>query len=814
MSGASSSPGMAAPQADPGAVRLPGDMAGLTAAEVAERTARGATNAYRPATGRSSAEILRENLVTPFNVTLVSLLAALLVLGQIGDTFLSGGAVAVNAIAGLVQEFRAKRTMDRLARQSAGTVRVRRDGTDVEIAPEAVVVDDVVDVRPGNRIGVDGTLLWGDALEVDESLITGESDLVPKVRGASLTSGSFVVAGRGLMRAERIGADSFVNQLGETAAGYKQSLTPVQRSLNAIVEISVLLMAIFGPLVFIQGYVGGVSLPDMLRNAVVIVTTFVPQGLVLATTLALSYGAIRIGMRRTLVQRINAVESMGNVTVLCFDKTGTLTENKLSLGEVVVVGGVSEADLRTDLAAYVGNLAVENLTAAAIGDAVGRDAGGRSKAAETSFTSARKWGAMTYADGRTVVLGAPEIVASEAAVRARAREAAEQGFRVVAFAETREPAAAGQLPANLQTRGLILLRDAIRSDVGETLTALAARGISLRVISGDSLETVLAVVREVGMEITGTVTGPELDALDDAAFGAAVAPANVFARISPATKRRIAATLTRQGEYVAMVGDGVNDVPALKEARLGIAMANGAQMAKDVSDLVLLDNALATLPRALDEGILTTQKVYASTRMLLAKNVYMILAVIFIGFMALPFPGQVRQLSWVTTVTTAIPALLVSLGYIRPIPVFSFRRQVIGSVIVTGLIGALALSAAYAGAFFASGGDAALARTSLSLMVLAYGVIVMWDVHGVRPFEPRTFAAHPVEALVGVAIAVVGVAVPLAVPGFFRLEPVPPDILAGLIVGIVAVAFVYWRSTFAHPRLLEPIRILVRAGRA
>jgi cation-transporting ATPase E len=814
MSGASSSPGMAAPQADPGAVRLPGDMAGLTSAEVAERTARGATNAYRPATGRSSAEILRENLVTPFNVTLVSLLAALLVLGQIGDTFLSGGAVAVNAIAGLVQEFRAKRTMDRLARQSAGTVRVRRDGTDVEIAPEAVVVDDVVDVRPGNRIGVDGTLLWGDALEVDESLITGESDLVPKGHGASLTSGSFVVAGRGLMRAERIGADSFVNQLGETAAGYKQSLTPVQRSLNAIVEISVLLMAIFGPLVFIQGYVGGVSLPDMLRNAVVIVTTFVPQGLVLATTLALSYGAIRIGMRRTLVQRINAVESMGNVTVLCFDKTGTLTENKLSLGEVVVVGGVSEADLRTDLAAYVGNLAVENLTAAAIGDAVGRDAGGRSKAAETSFTSARKWGAMTYADGRTVVLGAPEIVASEAAVRARAREAAKQGFRVVAFAETREPAAAGQLPANLQTRGLILLRDAIRSDVGETLTALAARGISLRVISGDSLETVLAVVREVGMEITGTVTGPELDALDDAAFGAAVAPANVFARISPATKRRIAATLTRQGEYVAMVGDGVNDVPALKEARLGIAMANGAQMAKDVSDLVLLDNALATLPRALDEGILTTQKVYASTRMLLAKNVYMILAVIFIGFMALPFPGQVRQLSWVTTVTTAIPALLVSLGYIRPIPVFSFRRQVIGSVIVTGLIGALALSAAYAGAFFASGGDAALARTSLSLMVLAYGVIVMWDVHGVRPFEPRTFAAHPVEALVGVAIAVVGVAVPLAVPGFFRLEPVPPDILAGLIVGIVAVAFVYWRSTFAHPRLLEPIRILVRAGRA
>ncbi len=813
MSGAMNIAPAAGPADDPAAVGSPDAVRGLTAAEVAERTARGATNDYRPSTGRSSADILRENLLTPFNVTLVGLLAALLVLGQIGDSFLSGGAVAVNAIASLVQEFRAKRTMDRLARQAAGTVRVRRDGTTVEISPEEVVEDDVLEIRPGDRIGVDGPLVWGDALEVDESLISGEADLVPKGRGDTLTSGSFVAAGRGLVRAERIGAASFVNRLGETAAGYKRSLTPVQRSLDAIVEISVLLMAIFGPLVFIQGYVGGVSLPDMLRNAVVIVTTFVPQGLVLATTLALSYGAIRIGMRRTLVQRINAVESMGNVTVLCFDKTGTLTLNELFLDELVVLDGGSEEDLRSNLSAYTGLLAAENRTAAAIGDAIGRDAIGRTKTMETSFTSARKWGSMTFADGLTVVLGAPELVAPEPSVRERARVAAGRGLRVVAFAETRASATAGALPEGLRTRGLLLLRDATRPDVGETLAALAARGIGLRVISGDTLETVLAVVRETGMEVAGTITGPELDAMDDAAFGAAVARSTVFARISPATKRRIAATLAAQGEYVAMVGDGVNDVPALKEARLGIAMANGAQMAKDVSDLVLLDNALTTLPRALDEGKVTTQKVYASTRMLLAKNVYMILAVIFIGFMALPFPGQVRQLSWVTTVTTAIPALLVSLGYIRPVPMSDFRRQVIGPVIISGLLGALALSATYAGAYFASGGDTALARTALSLMVLGYGIIVMWDVHGVRPFEPGTFAAHPVEALVGVAIAVVGVAVPLALPGFFRLEPMPPEMLAALLLGIVGVAFVYWRSTFAHPRLLEPIRVLVRGGR-
>ncbi len=794
------------------------DLPGLSAPEVAERRQAGRTNSFRPSTGRSYADILRENLITPFNVTLIVLLGALLALGQVGDSFLSGGAVTVNTVAGLVQELRAKRTMDRLARLAAGTVRVRRDGATVEVAPDEVVADDVVDVRPGDRIGADGPVLWADALEVDESLITGEADLVAKRPGDGLTSGSFVAAGRGLMRADRVGAESFVNRLGQTAVGYKASLTPVQRSLNAIVEISVLLMAVFGPLVFIQGYVGGVDLAEMLRNALVIVTTFVPQGLVLATTLALSYGAIRIGLRHTLVQRINAVESMGNVTVLCFDKTGTLTQNALALVGVVPLDDRSEAAIGRDLARYVGSLSAENRTAAAIGDAIGRDREGPSKTVETAFTSVRKWGAVTFTDGRTLVLGAPEVTATEPEVLERARASAADGLRVLALSVAEGPPTLSEagdprpLPAGLRPSALVLLRDAIRPEVGRTLAQLTDHGISLRVISGDSLETVLAVVREVGLEVDGAITGPELDALDDAGFAETVARTNVFARISPQTKRRIAAALTASGEYVAMVGDGVNDVPALKEARLGVAMANGAQMAKDVSDLVLLDNALTTLPAALAEGVLTTQKVYASTRMLLAKNVYMIVAVILIGFMALPFPGQVRQLSWVTTITTGIPSLLVSLGYIRPTHVGDFRRQVLGSVIVTGVVGSLALAAAYAATYFASGEDTGAARTALSLVALAYGVIVLWDVHGVSPFVGRSILEHPLEAFVGVGVGLVGIGVPLALPEFFRLAPLPAEHLLALAVGIVVLAYVYRRAT-AQPRLLEPIRVLVHEGR-
>ena len=268
------------------------DLRGLSAAEVAERIARGQTNAWRPSTGRAYRDILRDNLITPFNITLTVLLIVLLALGQLGDTLFSAAAVVINTVAGLIQEVRAKRQIDSLARISAGTVRVHRDGVLSEIPPQELVLDDLVEVLPGDRVAVDGPAVHADALEVDESPITGESDAIAKATGDILTSGSFVVAGRGVMRAEKVGRDSFVNRLGATAAGYKRSQTPIQRAVDAIVHISLLLMLIFGPLIFVQGYVGGVSLVDMVRNAVVLVTTFVPQGLVLATTVALSYGAI------------------------------------------------------------------------------------------------------------------------------------------------------------------------------------------------------------------------------------------------------------------------------------------------------------------------------------------------------------------------------------------------------------------------------------------------------------------------------------------------------------------------------------------
>jgi cation-transporting ATPase E len=799
----------------------PDTLRGLTSAEAADRVRRGLVNKFQPRTSRTYAQIFADNLFNIFNITLAVLLVAMLALGRPGDTIFAGGSVVANTLIGLIQEMRAKRALDRLAALSAGAARVRRDGQSLDIPIDQIVQDDLIEVAPGDRIVVDGPCVWEDSAEVDESLITGESDPVDKEAGDRLTSGSFVTAGRAIMRAEQIGADSFVSRLGRTAKGYKFIPTPIQQKINAIVGVSVVGMALFGPLLIVSGLASQAALADTIANTTVLVTTFVPQGVVLATTLALTFGAVRIGLQQTLVQRINAVESMANVTVLCFDKTGTLTENRLAVTEIIPLapypplplgkGERGGEGVRALLARYVGSLATQNKTAAAIEAYVGplRASDGPAKRAETPFTSTRKWGAVSFEDGMTLLLGAPEILIEDAQAREQAARLAGSGLRVLAFAASASALSGDRLPEARRPLALIALRDTPRGDVQRTLEAFASRGIRLKVISGDNADTVSAIARAAGMQVTGAVTGPQLEAMGPAAFGEATQTANVFARITPETKRRIVSALATQGEYVAMVGDGVNDVPALKAARLGIAMHDGAQIAKDVADLVLLDNALSTLPQALAEGYRTTQKIYSTVKMFLSRNLYLILMFIMVGFMGLPFPGLVRPLSWAAISTTSIPAVFITFGLLRPRPIRHFRRQVLGYIILTGLIGAVALTLAYTAAYLLSDRDVTLAQTVMTLMALIYGILVFWDVHGVVPFEPITFRQNPREAVIGIGVAIVTLAVPALLPGVFQMAPLPLPYWLGLAGLSVASAFVLWRSTLEQTKLLAPLRVLL-----
>ncbi|HEY4689900.1 MAG TPA: HAD-IC family P-type ATPase [Anaerolineae bacterium] len=805
---------------------LPNDLRGLTSAEVAGRVRRGETNKFQPRTSRTYAQILADNLLNIFNITLGVLLVLMLVLGRAGDTLFAGGSVVANTIIGLVQEIRAKRALDKLAALSAGTVRVRRDGQSLDVPIGQIVKDDLIEIVPGDKIVVDGPCVWEDAVEVDESLITGESDSVDKSVGDAMTSGSFVTAGRAIMRAEKIGEESFVNRLAHTAKGYKFIPTPIQQKINIIVGVSVAGMALFAPLLIVSGTVSQADLAVTIGNTVILVTTFVPQGVVLATTLALTFGAVRISLNKTLVQRINAVESMANVTVLCFDKTGTLTENRLAVTEVIDLApqpprleGVESRvappepggeGVKALLSLYVSSLATQNKTAGAIEAYVGRSGGGPQKVAEVPFTSTRKWGAITFTDGQTLLLGAPEILIDAAPTRQAADVLARSGMRVLAFASSPATPKDAQLPGERTPLALIVLSDTPRVDIQNTLDAFVSRGIRLKVISGDNQETVTAIASAAGMKVVQSVTGPELEAMSQAEFEATVQTANIFARITPETKRRIIAALTRQGEYVAMVGDGVNDVPALKAARLGIAMYDGAQIAKDVADLVLLNNALATLPQALKEGYTTTQKIYSTCKMFLTRNVYMILMFILVGFMGLPFPGQVRPLSWAAISTTSLPAVFVTFGLIRARPIRYFRRQVLGYILIAGLIGAVTLTIAYTATYLLSGQDTLLAQSVMTLMASIYGIWIFWDAHGVIPFEPITFRQNSREAVVGVGVAIATLAVPVLFRNVFQIAIVPLPywiMLAGLAV---ISGFLLWRSTLQQVRLLEPIRVLMK----
>ena len=769
---------------------------GLTDAEVQQRVSSGRTNAFTPKAARGAWDIVRDNVFTVFNMVLLIAVVATLIAGLataaartlvIGDTLFSGASVWVNMIVGIVQELLAKRKLDQLAALSIKKARVRRNGQTVEIPTDQIVVDDLVLLEPGDRVPIDGPVVESRALEMDESLLTGESDSVSKSAGDEVLSGTFCLAGSGVMRAEKVGADSYANRLTTTAKGLKTSLTPLQQKLNFVVQVLVVLMVVVVVLQLLAAWNTNVPMVDALRYTLTIVTSFVPAGLILANTVSLSVGAVQIARFDTLVQRINAIESMGNVTVLCTDKTGTLTQNKLTVQEVVPLGDYSLAGATSALAEYVGSLAAQNKTAGAIAEYAGQPKQRPAVVAEIPFSSARKWGAVTLRengpaqdDERTFVLGSPELILDPQhpqakAIQARVRPFTEQSLRVVALVvASGSVAGSSQLPNGREPVALVVLRDEIRPDITDTMSQFEGLGVRIKVISGDSADTVKAIAERSGVKNLTAITEQELTKLTGSAFDTAVRTHGLFARITPETKQHIVASLIKQGEYVAMVGDGVNDVPALKQARMGVAMNDGAQITKDVSELVLLNNSMSTLPRALKEGQRITQKIYASSRLYLAKNAITILAFLFIGYVALPFPAEPRQISWIATITVSLPCTLLAFGLLRPGYTIRFTREVVGYSILVGFVGAVVFTAAYI-IEYALTRDLAAARIAFTMANLHFSMHVFWDVHDVSIFNFDTIRKQPREFLTGLALLVVGVAVPQLLPQVFNSVPLTPS---------------------------------------
>lgn len=651
---------------------------GLSSSQVRAKQLQGKTNAAPRGASREYRQIIRENIFTFINGVLFILGVALVLIGRPLDALISVGVLFFNSAVGVAQEIRAKRKLEQIQLLYQPKATVIRDGREQTIQPEEIVAGDVLTVSPGDQILVDGTMIGDGQMSVDESQLTGESDLIPKRTGDTLYSGSFCVTGSGAYRAEKVGAESLANQLAQQARASRNLLTPLQNQINLVIRLILLLVVYLELLIIANDAINAVTIPKGVEHATVI-ASIVPTTLLATISLAYAVGALRVVRFGALAQQANAMESLSNVDLLCLDKTGTLTTNQFYVHRLYAIDE-DEEDLGAVLGIMAASTSAPNKTTEAIMAAFPAEP--RNLVGEVPFSSTRKWSAVALheADRRGIyVLGALEMLrpclgdagSPEStlwqSIERQSREWAAKGLRVLLVAYHPEPELLEDqgdescLPEPVTPLGLVSVQDELREDAHETLNHFAANGVSLKIISGDNPETVAALARQAGFDEDLTlVSGLELQRMGDIEFGQVASQSNVFGRITPQQKERLVDSLREQGHYVAMIGDGVNDVLSLKKANLGIAMQSGSQATRGVADIVLIQDSFDSLAPAVAEGQRIVNGMQDVLRLYLTRigmTVLIILSALVIGV----FPISLRQRPLFTTFTVAIPAVLLAL---------------------------------------------------------------------------------------------------------------------------------------------------------
>lgn len=703
---------------------------GLTTPQVRERVAAGAVNVVPEDPSRTTAEIVRANVVTRFNILLTGLLLVILIAVREPADALFGIVMITNAAIGIIQELRAKATLDRLAVLTTPTITVIRNGGKQRLPVADVVIDELIEVTTGDQLPVDGTVVESDSLEIDESLLTGESDPIVKEAGDRCLSGSFVVAGSGRFVATRIGEDAYAAALAKEAKRFTLVRSELRQGIDWI--LAGVTWAV-GPIIALlvwSSLRGDGEFRDALSSAVAGAVGMVPQGLVLLTSIAFAVGVVRLGRRQVLVQELPAIEGLARVDTVCFDKTGTLTEGTLVVQDVVPLTG---EDPGPALAALGAAEPAPNATLQAIIDRFPEGPGWRADTA-VPFSSARKWSGASFSGRGTWVLGAPEVVVPKAGeVIATAETHARLGRRVVVVARSELTVQAERLPRQLEPVALVILGDRIRDDAAETLRYFARQGVHAKVISGDHPETVGAIAREVGVPgASAVVDGRGLpEDLDDLAE--VVEEHTIFGRVSPHQKREMVGALQSRGHVVAMTGDGVNDVLALKDSDIGIAIGTGSAAARSVAQLVLIDGSFATLPGVVAEGRRVIANIERVANLFVTKTVYAILLALAVGLAGRPFPFLPRHLTLVGSVTIGIPAFFLALAPSADRAHPGFVKRVLRFSLPTGMAFGLATYGAYE---LAIAEDVSLteARTTATLVLAALGLFALGIV--ARPIVP------------------------------------------------------------------------------
>ncbi|WP_081748567.1 HAD-IC family P-type ATPase [Nocardiopsis sp. CNT312] len=783
----------------------PADESGLSRAQVAERVASGRTNDVPVRGGRSVGQIIRGNVFTRINAMIAVLFTIIALIGPVQDG-LFAMVVLCNTLIGIVQEVRAKRTLDRLAIVNAARPRVVREGAVERVAAQEIVLDEVLEVGTGDQVVVDGTVISSGALEVDESLLTGEADPVAKAVGDTVMSGSFVVAGHGRFRATKVGRHAYAARLAEEASRFSLVRSELRSGIDRILKwITYALFPVGGLLVYSQLFLGeGTALEeasaggqvsgplaDALRGMVAALVSMVPEGLILLTSIAFAVGVVRLGRHRCLVQELPAIEGLARVDVVCTDKTGTLTEAGMRLSAVRELGGgegPQDSPARV-LAALAAGDPDPNPSMAAIARgcaATGGQAPDWPVTALVPFSSARKWSGaslLTPEGERHWVLGAADVlVPADDPAAAEAARLGGQGHRVLLLARAAERVDTHGLPGGLRPAALVVLDQRVREDAGPTLDYFGAQGVDVKIVSGDHAAAVGAVGREVGLAGADRPVDVRDLPEDRDDLAEAVERHSSFGRVGPERKRDMVRGLRDRGRTVAMTGDGVNDVLALKEADIGVAMGSGSPASRSVAQLVLLEDRFAVLPRVVAEGRRVIGNIERVAGLFLTKTVYTMVLAVVVGLLAVAYPFFPRHATLINAVTFGIPSFFLALAPNTDIVRPGFVLRTLRLAVPAGTVSGVAAVTTY---LLVLGGRTVPDPADRTAVVITLCATTLWVLLLVaRPYV--WWKAVLVAAMAG--LLVLALVTPLG-QGFFDLDVSDPaKVLTGLAVAGCAIA--------------------------
>ncbi|MFH9723034.1 HAD-IC family P-type ATPase [Streptomyces sp. NPDC017254] len=755
--------------------------AGLTSAEVAERVARGEVNDVPVRSSRSTTEIVRANVFTRFNAIIGVLWVIMLCVAPIQDS-LFGFVIIANTGIGIVQELRAKKTLDGLAVIGEAKPTVRRDGTAAELSTSEIVLGDLIELGPGDKVVVDGEVAEADSLEIDESLLTGEADPVVKKPGDRMMSGSFVVAGGGAFTATKVGREAYAAQLAEEASRFTLVHSELRSGISTILKyVTWMMIPTAIGLVISQLVVKDDDFKDAVARTVGGIVPMIPEGLVLLTSVAFAIGVVRLGRKQCLVQELPAIEGLARVDVVCLDKTGTLTEGGMDVTELRPLNGSDETYVRKALGALGESDPRPNASLQAIIDAYPETVEWRCTEA-LPFSSARKYSGAAFSEGdgenSTWLLGAPDVLlTAEDPVLAEIDHLNEQGLRVLLLARTVHELDSPDVAADARPAALVVLEQRLRPDAADTLAYFADQNVATKVISGDNAVSVGAVAGKLDMPgAEHTVDARHLPTDRDEM--AKVLDENaVFGRVTPQQKRDMVAALQSHGHTVAMTGDGVNDVLALKDADIGVSMGSGSEATRAVAQIVLLNNSFATLPSVVAEGRRVIGNITRVATLFLTKTVYSVLLAVLVVCSQVEYPFLPRHLTLLSTLTIGVPAFFLALAPNKERAKPNFVRRVMRYAIPGGVIAGAATFTTYLLArHHYTGPDALAAETSAATLTLF--LVSMWVLAIIA--RPYTWWRLTLVATMGGAFLLV-----LVVPwlqNFFALK------LAGVTMPWTAVA--------------------------